>query len=197
MVDVLTEDEWMEIADVVALTGDRVPGWLQRLGIPKGWQLVTLPGKHELPLARVAVCGERADGGWEAAETISVFGYTGWPTFYEVLKKAVDTLRALGARDIATKVLPIPPIQWTVALRNSGIALIGGRPVWARDSNPVWVQQTTYVAGSEQPHAGRLIVHTMFVDAACRPLLGGEIAQVSDEVYRGFVGALRAEDPAG
>ena len=42
MKGVLTENEWMEIEDVVALTGDRLPEWLQRLTIPQGWHAVAL-----------------------------------------------------------------------------------------------------------------------------------------------------------
>jgi hypothetical protein len=197
MVDVLTEDKWTEIEDVVALSGDRTPGWLQRLGIPQGWQLVALPDNPEVRLARLAVYGERGDGGWEAAETISVFGYTGWPMFSEVLDKAAATLRALGTRDIVTKLLPIPSRQWTAAVRSSGIALIGGRPVWALQSNPVWVQQSSFVAGSDQPHAGRLIVHSVFVDGECRPRLGSEIVRLSDAVYQEFIAALGAEHRTG
>lgn len=193
MMGVLTENEWIEIEDVVALSSDRAPDWLQRLGIPQGWQLVTLPDNPEEPLARVAVYGESGDHGFAAAETISVFGYTGWPLFYEVFEKTASTLRSLGAGNVVTKVLPIPPRQWTAAVRSTGIALIGGRPVWAPESNIAWVQQSSYVAGSDQPHAGRLIVHSVFVDGPYRPRLGRDIAQVSDAVYQGFLGTLRHE----
>ena len=55
MMGVLTENEWIEIEDVIALSGDRVPEWLQRLGIPQGWQPVTLPDNPEVPLARVEI----------------------------------------------------------------------------------------------------------------------------------------------
>lgn len=182
LVDVLFADE--EITDIGALTSAQVPGWLRRLGIPEGWQLVGLADNPEVPLARMAVYGRRDDGGWEAAETINVFGYTGWPVFYEVLSNAAGTLRALDATDIVTKVLPIPPRRWAAALRSSGTALIGGRSVWAQQSN--------YVAGSEQPHAGRLIVHSVFVDAASHARLAEEIAQLSNAVYQGFVATLTA-----
>jgi hypothetical protein len=67
-------------------------------------------------------------------------------------------------------------------LQSSGIVLFGDQPVW--------VQQTNFVAGSDQPHAGRLIVHSVFADGACRARLGGGIAQVSGAVYQGFVATL-------
>jgi hypothetical protein len=182
MVDVLNEDD--EIEDVAALSGAEIPGWLQRLSIPMGWQPVTV-----LPLTRIAVCGPRGNGEWEAADTISVFGYTGWPVFYDVFHNADRTLRGLNAGGIAVKVLPVPPIQWTAAVRGSGIALIGDQSVW--------VQQSNYVAGSEQPHAGRLIVHNLFVDTVCRTRLAEDIVQLSDAVYQGFINALGNEHRAG
>jgi hypothetical protein len=187
VVDVLLADE--EIADVGALTGSQVPGWLHRLSTPQGWQLVELSDTPQVPLARMAVYGPRDDGGWEAAETISVFGYTGWPMFYEVLHNAAGTLRALDAADIVTKVLPVPPIRWTVAVRSSGTTVIGGQHVSTLQSN--------YVAGSEQPHAGRLIVHSVFAEAACRTRLAGDITQLSDAMYQGFVATLSNTHHAG
>lgn len=187
LIDVLLEDE--EIEDVGALTDSQVPGWLHRSGTPQGWQLVELSDKPQVPLARMAVYGPRDDGGWEAAETLSLFGYTGWPEFYEIFRNAAGTLRALDAADIVTKVLPVPPIQWTVTVRSNGIAVIGGRHVWAQQSN--------YVAGSEQPHAGRLIVHSVFVEAACRTRLAEDVTRMSDALYQGFVTTLSNESRTG
>lgn len=181
------------VDDVVVLSGTKVPKWLQRLEVSLGWELVALPDEPDGLLARMAVRGRRDDGGWEAAETISVFGFTGRPTFSDVLGKPAETLRALGARDIVTKVLPIPPRQWKAAARSSGIALIGGRPVWECDSSPVWVQRTNFVAGSDRAQAGRLIVHTVFADAGCRPTLNREIVDAGEAVYQGFVATFTAQ----
>ena len=137
----------------------------------------------------MAVCGPLGNGEWEAADTISLFGYTGWPTFYDVLHNADGTLRALNATGIAVQVLPVPPIQWTAAVRSRGIALIGERSVWVQVSN--------YVAGSEQPRAGRLIVHSLYVDMACRARLVEDVTQLSDAVYQGFVAALLKQKRTG
>lgn len=197
MKGLLTENEWTEIEDVVALSGDRLPEWLQRLGFPQSWHPVTLPDHVEVPLARAAVHGKRGDGGWEAAETISVFGYTGWPMFSDVVEKSADALRALGASGVVTKMLPVPPRRWTAAVRSTGIALIDGRPVWAKESNSAWVQQSSYVAGSDDPHAGRLIVHSLFIGPRYRAGLSEEIAHLSEAVYQGFIGALLNEHSNG
>jgi len=187
LVDAFYEDE--EIEDVVALSGAEVPEWLQRLSIPMNWQLVGLPDVPDQLIARMAVCGPRGNGEWEATDTISVFGYTGWPVFYDVFHNADRTLRDLNATGIGVQVLPVPPIQWTAAVRSSGIAPIGDRSVW--------VQQSNYVAGSEQPHAGRLIVHSLFVDTACRDRLADDVTQLSDAVHQGFVAALLDEYRTG
>jgi hypothetical protein len=180
IVDVLHEDE--NIEDVVALSGAAAPEWVQRSSIPMNWQLVRLPDASKHLTARMAVCGPLGNGEWEAAETISAIGFTGWPSFYDVFRNADRTLRGLDATGIATQVLPVPAIQWAAAVRSSGIAVIGDRSVW--------VQQSNYVAGSEHPHAGRLIVHSLFVEAACRDRLAEDINQLSEAVYQEYVAAL-------
>ena len=183
IVETLYEDE--DIEDVVALTGPAAPEWLKQLTIPTNWHLLRLPDGPDQALARIAVFGPLGNGEWQAADTINVTGFTGWPTFYDVFRNADRMLRDLHATGIAVKALPVPPIQWTAALRSSGIALIGDRSVW--------IQQSHYVAGSEQPHASRLTVHSVLVDASCRERLADDITHLSDEVYRGFLSALSEE----
>jgi hypothetical protein len=180
LVDVLLEDE--DIEEVGALRVEQLPEWLDQLPILRGWQQVDLSDRPTVPLARMVVHGPRVDGGWVAAETVSVFGYTGWPIFGEVLRHSGDTLRSLGAVDINTKVLSAPQVRWVAALRSSGTARIGTRQVW--------VQQSNYVAGSEGRHAGRLIVQSIFVDDSHHAELVPEITQMSDNVYHGFIAAI-------
>lgn len=183
LVAALTEDE--DIDDIAALAATELPGWLQRLSIPAGWQLLELPDHPEPPVARIAVYGSRGDGEWQAAETIAVFGYTGWPVFYDVFRNADRMLHDLNAAGIAVKVLRVPRIQRAAAVRASGAAVIGDRSVW--------VQQSHYVSGSERPHASRLIVHSLFVETACRARLTADITRLSDAVYHGFIAALDEE----
>lgn len=182
LVDTLIEDEYVD--DVVGLPGVQVPEWLKLLGIPPGWELRPLPDDANLPWARIAVTGPRGGGEWDAAETISVFGYTGRPFFSDVFHNADRMLRGMNATDIAVKALPVPPIQWTAAVRSSGIAHLG--------DHSVWIQQSNYVAGSEQLRAGRLFVHSLYVDTACRDRLSGDISVLSDGVYQGFLAGLAA-----
>jgi hypothetical protein len=183
IVDALHEDE--DIEDIVALTGDAAPEWLRDLTIPTNWQLLGHPGGAEQALARMAVFGPLGNGEWEAAETINVTGFTGWPAFYDVYHSADSVLRALDSRHIAVKALPVPPIQWTAALRSSGTALLGDRRVW--------LQQSHYIACSDEPRASRLTVHTVLVDSARQEQLAENIIQLSDEVYHGFLSTLTKE----
>lgn len=187
LIEVLNEDE--DIEDVVPLSGQEVPDWLRRLSVPIGWHLIEIRNDSDPPLTRMVVHGPRGRGEWAAAETISVFGYTGWLTFYDVLHNADGTLHGLKATNITVQVLPVPPIQWTAAVRSSGIAVIGERSVWIQESN--------YVAGSEQPHEGRLIVHRLLVDTTRRAQLARDLTQLSDAAYTGFVAALPNQRSAG
>ncbi|ORA22398.1 hypothetical protein BST12_09520 [Mycobacterium angelicum] len=170
---------------MVALSGAEIPEWLRQLSVPAEWQLVQLPDNAEQPMARMAVRGLRGDGEWEAADSISVFGYTGWPVFYDVFHHADGMLRALAATGITVKALPVPPIERTAAMRSSGTVLT--------DDQSVWIQQSHYLAGSEALHASRLIVHTLFVDAASRARLAEDIIQLSDAVYQGFIATVLKE----
>jgi hypothetical protein len=183
IVDALYEDE--DIEDIVALTGDAAPEWLRDLAIPTNWQLLGLPAGPEQALARMAVFGPLGNGEWEAADTINVTGFTGWPAFYDVYHSADSVLRALDSRHIAVKVLPVPPVQWTAAVRSSGTALLGDRSVW--------LQQSHYIAGSDEPRASRLTVHTILADSARQEQLAENIIQLSDEVYHSFLSTLTKE----
>jgi hypothetical protein len=185
--DALREDE--DIEDVVAMSGAAAPEWLRQLKIPVNWQVLGLPQAPEQSLARMAVFGPLGNGKWEGADTINVTGFTGWPYYYDVYHSADSVLRALHSTDITVKALPVPRIQWTAAVRSSGTALFGDQSVW--------LQQSHYVAGSEQPHASRLTVHTILIDSARQEQLADNIIQLSDEVYHGFLNALTKEHCSG
>lgn len=150
--------------------------------IPTDWQLLDLSEDSGQPLARMVVTGPLGGGEWKAADTIEVSGFTGWPQFYDVFRNADRVLRGLNATGVVVGALPVPPLQWTAAVRSSGTALIGNRCVWIRQSN--------YVAGSDHPHASRLIVHTTVVDADSREQLAQSVSQLSADVYDGFIDAL-------
>jgi hypothetical protein len=183
IIDYLYDDE--DIEDVVVLSGAVAPEWLKQLSIPTNWQLLDLPANPGQALARIVVFGSLGNGEWEAADMISVAGCTGWPAFYDVYRSADSVLRALDSTDIAVKALPVPPLQWTAAVRSSGTAIFGDRSVW--------LQQSHYVAGSERPHASRLIVHTILTDSTRQEQLAENIIRLSDEVYYNFLSTLTKE----
>ena len=54
------------------------------------------------------------------------------------------------------------------------------------DGRRIWIQLTNYVAGSNQPHAGLLIVHTLYVAERVRPELANDIAVLTGTVQYTF-----------
>jgi hypothetical protein len=179
--EVIAEDVYVD--HLVQLDGDGIPEWLSRLEVPDGWRLAQLDDSSPARPTRVAVCGQRADTGWEASDTISVFGFTGVPLFRNVLGNAACILRDLDAHDITTRVLTAPPKPGVLAVRSSGTFTIARLCVWA--------QYSTYLAGSEQPAAGRLIMHNVFVESGYRTRLVDDIIELSDAVHQGFIAGIR------
>jgi len=184
MVDVLRGQEGIddddEIHDLKPLAGDALPEWVRRLGTQEGWR--TLHG--EAVLTRVA--GAHPDGSCAASETLSVFGYTGYAYFDDLVSNAACTLRGLGADQVTSRVLRLPPVKWAVAVRAEGVATLGGRRMWLRQNN--------YLAGSMQTDAGRLIVHTVMVEDAVRQHRAEDVAILCDAVHEGFFASL---NPSG
>lgn len=132
LAEMLADDE--DIEDVTLLAEHQVPGWLQRLDVPPHWQLIDFPDSAEPSLTRMAVRGPLGNGEWQAADTISVFAYTGWPAFYDVFQSADRTLRGLNAAGIAVRVLPVPPCN--------------GQPQFAASARP---QSVSGMFGSSKP----------------------------------------------
>ncbi|BBZ15243.1 hypothetical protein [Mycobacterium branderi] len=182
--DLLSDEE--DVQDIAALPADATPTWLQQLSEVTTWQPVRLPHNPQL---RLAVHGTPSDGSWQAAETLSVFRFTGSPLFADLLSNSARTLRNLHAAEITTKMMRVPPVQGVAALRSAGTITFGERRVW--------VQLSHYLIGSEEPLAGRLIVHGMFVDTAWRAQLAATVTARSDAVHRGFVAAVRDAQRSG
>ncbi len=91
-----------------------------------------------------------------AVETLHLFSFTGAPGFRAMLSNAAVTFTDLGATDIHTEVLPIPPVRrWSAAIRSTATVAAAGQSVWSVQCN--------YLAGSGARYAGRLIVHNVSV----------------------------------
>lgn len=185
LVDVLVGDE--DITDLAPLTtGAGLPAWIGQLPVEPGWQVLTPRPGTRTALARVAVCGVRGDGGFDGTETLTVFAFTGVPCFPQMVRNAACALRDLDANDVTTRVLSVPPGPGRLAMRSSGVFTVAGRRIWG--------QCSFYSLGSDQPHHGRLIEHHLFIDAAQRDRLRGDIDALTDAVHRGFVTDLTAGD---
>jgi hypothetical protein len=140
------------VEDFAALRIDEVP-WLADLAVPECWQLAVTPD-HRI---RIAGYGERPDGGWQACETLSVFGFTGAVPADVLTDTADRMLRELAAIGIRTYAPPTPARPGVAAVRASGHITVAGRSLWVRFN--------TYTAGSKVSGQGRLVQHGHFVDA--------------------------------
>jgi hypothetical protein len=164
-----------EVGDVVLLRPERTPRWLTSLGVPPGWEIRHLVDRTVEP-SRIAVCGRRPDGGSDGSETISVFGFTGIPSEGVVRNNADCTLRDLAAVDIITQAVDTPALPAAIAMCSSGYFEVAGQRLWA--------QYSIYVIGSATSGEGRLIEHAVFVDAGCQARLSGDVAELTQAVYR-------------
>jgi hypothetical protein len=158
------------VNDVAAVAIEDVP-WLANLAVPDGWHGAITPDHR----VRVAVYGNRPDGGWEASDTVSVFSFTGALT-PEVLSHNADAmLHSLTATGIRIYSPNTPPVAGVAALRASGYITVAGRSVWARFN--------TYVSTTPHP---RLVQHSSFVDAESFRALGADIGTLTAGVEDGF-----------
>ncbi|MDI3315311.1 MAG: hypothetical protein QJR12_13895 [Mycobacterium sp.] len=169
------------VDDLVQLAPEQLPNPLQRLSLPPGWRIARVDGAGIAP-SRIAVCGQRPDGRWDGCDTINVFGFTGESPEEAVWDNADCTLRDLDADDITTSAPAASLIPRVTAVRCSGYFSAAGQRVWA--------QYSTYVAGSNVSGEGRLIQHSLFIDASCRATLIDDIAQLSNGVQRAFLASI-------
>jgi hypothetical protein len=157
------------------LRADAAPRWLTQLGVPAGWQTRHLAQSTVEP-SRIAVSGQRPDGGWDGCETITVFGFTGIPPEDVVRDNADRTLRDLAATGITRERVDTSALRGALAVRSSGYFVIAGRWVWA--------QYSTYVFGSTEPSQGRLIEHTVFIESGSQARLSGDVAELTQAVHQ-------------
>jgi hypothetical protein len=179
-------DEFYGVNDLVALTAANTPGWIHQLAAPPHWHQLDLSDGETATVApaRTLVWGPRSDGGWDAADTVEVYGYTGLPSFGDVLDSTARSLRDLDAHDLFTHMVAVPAIRGVAAERSTGVV--------AMDDRRIWIQLTNYVAGSSEPHAGRLIVHSLYVAESFRHQLVNDIAVLTGTVQDTFTALATA-----
>ena len=183
-------DEFRGVDDLAALAGPHTPHWVGGLAVPPHWHHLTVTDAQVLlSPARVLGWGPRPDGGWEATDTVEVYSYTGIPVFDDVFRSTARTLGDLDALDLQTRLLAMLARTGVLAERSTALVAVGGRPIW--------IQLTHYVAGATEPHAGRLIVHTLSVAEHYHRDLGGDIAVLTDSVYDTVTSVLAARGQVG
>lgn len=180
LLDALADDVF-GVDDLVALTGADTPGWVNQLAAPPRWRRVDVPDSERVIVApaRTLVWGPRSDGGWDAVDTVEVYGYTGLPSFGDVLDSTAHSLRDLNAQEVRTRMLAMPAFPGVAAERSTGLVAMDGRRIW--------IQLTNYVAGSDDPHAGLLIVHSLYVAERVHPELASDITLLTGTVQDAFV----------
>jgi hypothetical protein len=167
------------VSDLTPVSANDLPRWLRRLALPPDWHLVDLSG-HPPPPTRIAVHGQRSDGGWDGCETISVFRFTGTLSADVVRDNADCTLRDLHAENIFTIALPAPPEPGMAAVRSDGYFNADGRQIWARYS--------IYVAGTNTPGQGMLVDQGVFIEARYRRrMLWNDIEQLGNAIHIPFL----------
>jgi hypothetical protein len=115
-------------------------------------------------------------------ETISLFGFTGEPPEEAMRDNADCTLRDLDGENITTSTPVTSLIPGVTAVRCSGYFTVAGQRVWA--------QYSTFAAGSTVSGEGRLLQHSLFVNASCQARLADDIAQLSNDLQRGFLRSI-------
>lgn len=184
-------DEFCGVDDLVAFTGGDTPRWVAQLAAPPHWRQADFPNAETAIVApaRTLVWGPRSDGGWEATDTVEVYGYTGLPSFGDVLGSTARSLRDLDAQDVRTRMVAMPAIPGIAAERSTGLVAIDGRRIW--------VQLTNYIAGSNAPNSGLLIVHTLYVAENFYNELANDIAMLTGTVQDTFIALATARFVGG
>lgn len=171
------------IADLTPIATDELPPWLHQLPLPPRWRLAQFDGSPTQP-ARMAVCGPHPAESWNGCDTVSLFRFTGTPSEGLVLDTSDRMLRDLGAEAITTYPLSIPPAGRVAAVRSSGDLSVAGQHIW--------LQYSTYLAGSELPGAGVLIEHGVFVHSTIQASLHDDITELTNGIHLAFVNSIAA-----
>ena len=165
------------IDDLAIASNSEVPEWIQRLRVPSGWRTGHLAGA-EIGPCRVAVCGQRADGGWDACETLSVFTFAGTPPDDRVESYCRRALAQFGIASPDTVSLRLPSLTGIQGVRCSGPTTMAAREVW--------IQFSCFVAAPRNSGKGFLIQQFVYVDAVRRSSLNSDVEHLADTLRLGF-----------
>lgn len=177
----LIDAQAMGVHDLVMESGSSVPQWITRLSVPTGWRTGHLE-EADIEPCRIAVCGQRLDGGWDACETLSVFTFTGAPAADHLEQHCRRALAQLGVAALETVSLAVSSRTGVHGVRCSGRCTIAEREVW--------IQFTFYSAGSMASEEGCLVQQCIFVDANRLVALEDDVERLSDTLQVAFARAV-------
>jgi hypothetical protein len=149
----------------------------ESLTVPTGWLVASAGSSADRPV-RVLVTGHRSRGGWQGCDTLAAFGFTGTVPRELGTANASYTLNALGASGITIQNLTVAEQPETWSVRSTGYVTAAGLRMW--------LQFSTYVAGSQQAHCGRLIEHSVFTVTQRRARLRSDTRELSNTVAVAF-----------
>jgi hypothetical protein len=172
------------IVDLTALPATAAPDLLTRVGLPAGWRVGRYIGDDPTEPWRVAVRGGRPDGGWDACETITVFGFTGYAASQDVWRMCEDSLRALNAENVVIVEIDAPLAP--------GVSVVSGSGQFQVEDRAIRGQFNYYAAGSPRPGQGRVIQQCLYVDASRRAEFEVALAQLGDGLYIEFINGIGA-----
>lgn len=170
------------IADLTVLSAAQVPGWLARASLPAGWRVGHYLGSEPNQPWRIAVRDPRPGDGWDACETITVWGFTGSPTTLDVRYYCESTMGGLDAEDIVVIEVETPAVPGVCAVSGGGYFDVGERTVRG--------QHNFFVMGSQAPGQGRLVQQCLYVDPERASAIEADLALLGDSTHKAFVSSL-------
>lgn len=174
------------VNDLTQISADELRDWSSGLPLPPGWQSGRIEGASSGQPSRVAVCGQRPDGGWYGCETLNVYRFSGPAPITATMTHTDCTLRDLGADSVANYRLGLSETEGVAAARSSGYFSAAGLRFWA--------QYSTYIRGERAPFDGLLIYQALIVAADRRGQLGDDIAELGDAMHIEFLDHLATVD---
>jgi hypothetical protein len=179
------------VPDLTLLNGEQLPAWLPTLPTPpRGWVL----GRVDTDPAptRIALHRNVADPTWDGCEVVNFFEFTGSLPREVVHANTACTLQGVGADNITTELLFVPPDLNATAAVATGEFSMGGKGVWARYTAFLAQEPAGSLArGDRQNQRGVLVEHNSFVTAEALPRLQRELLQTGDAFCQALISALR------
>jgi hypothetical protein len=158
--------------------------WLPDLTAPPGWVRSTVSGAS----ATRILLRRLGDGqAWDGCEVLNLHRVPGAVPETMVLNHADRVLRDSGATEIRTHRVDTPVGCGVIAVRTSGALGVGARKVHSHFHYYV----VSTAAG------GALIEQTILIGADVGLVLGGEVADLTDDLYRSLLTSIdRARRPS-